>query len=170
MKIRTLVIILTAGLIVAGCGGGTSKPPGSPPVFPVKVTVVDGGTPIQNASVTFVYAEHPTAGTVGFTDANGVAEMRSIFGSYVGPGAPAGRCKVIVTKEPMLPDGVAKSSEEMDTMSESEVRAHQAQVARTLAALPREVPPSLSDIVTTPIEFEVMKGRNDFTIDVSQHR
>jgi len=163
-----VVVFFVALSLLIGCNRGPVKPAGSPPIFPCTVTVVNGGTPIQGAVISFIYAEHPTAATTGFTDARGIAEMRSVFGSFVGAGAPLGKAKVTVTKQPVVHD--TTTQEARDNMSESEARAHGEQMARALAAAPREVPESLGNPATSTIEFEIQNSGNDFTIDVSQFR
>ena len=164
-SIALLFVVLP---LLTGCSKGPKKPADSPPVSPCKVTVVNGGTPIQGATISFVYDEYPTSATTGSTNEKGIAEMRSIFGSFVGPGAPLGKCKVAVTKEPSVPD--AKTQEERDNMSDNEARAYAEQREKAFAALPREIPASLGDSATSKIEFDVQKSGNDFTIDVSQYK
>lgn len=154
-------------LLLAGC---SKKPDGFPAIYPCSVTVVNGTTPIEGATVLFHYENNSNAivTVTGQTDSSGVAKMRSIQASYDAPGAPAGKCKVIVKKIPFLPD--TKTDEEKRAMTINEAEAYKQSRVDEAAKLPREVPAILESSTNTPISQEISAPKSEFTINVADYQ
>ena len=85
-------------LFYSGCGGvgGSGRPADMPATYPVGITVTQGGTALQEASVTLT-AKTPAQYGVssGQTDARGVAALRT----YGFDGVPEGQYTVTVSKQ-----------------------------------------------------------------------
>ena len=83
-------------LFHSGCGGGDSgRPADMPEIYPVKITITQGGAALQDADVALTVT---TPGKYGFasgqTDARGVAVIRT----YGFAGVPEGQYAVTVSK------------------------------------------------------------------------
>lgn len=82
-------------LAVLGCSGD-DRPTGLPDLAPVKIIIVQGGTPLEGASVQLIPVESSNKWVSGgSTNALGEATIMT-HGRY--EGAPAGKYKVIVDK------------------------------------------------------------------------
>lgn len=93
----SVLCFLTLALSVfSGCGG-QKYPDGFPKVYPVTVSVVQDGKPLEGANVLFYAQDEVNSrwGIGGCTDAAGNAIM-AVNGKY--KGVPAGQYKVTVTK------------------------------------------------------------------------
>lgn len=101
----TMVPLLMAMALVAGCGGGADVPDDLPELVPYSVKVTYKGANVEGADVLFA----PTSGqysAAGRTDASGVAVMKT-NGQY--EGVPVAEYRVSVTK--IEADAVAPASE-----------------------------------------------------------
>lgn len=76
-----------------GCSGGSD--PNRQPTQPVAVTVTYEGSPVEDATVTFISTGDDPVPAVGRTDAQGVAKMKTYEEE---DGALLGTHKVIITK------------------------------------------------------------------------
>ncbi|MCL2119385.1 MAG: hypothetical protein FWH27_13265, partial [Planctomycetaceae bacterium] len=119
----TLAILLLAVTFLLGCG---QRPPkGMPPVYPCKITLTKDGNPFANVSVGLI--NNSMSGSLavgGATNANGVAEINSSYGStYSTKGAPAGEFQVILTEVPAIPEDQRVTGEELSKMSGPEADA-----------------------------------------------
>jgi hypothetical protein len=96
MRTFLFLALGTALLIQAGCGGGeTGRPVDLPRLYPVNITIIQGGSPLEGATVTLVSKTPATYGTAsGTTNASGVATIRT----YGYDGVPAGDYTVLVEK------------------------------------------------------------------------
>lgn len=82
------ILVSVVAIGAAGCDDGI-------PTYPVTGTVTDaGGTPIENAAVTFTHATSSEASAVGLTDASGVYTLNTKEKT----GAQAGSYKVTIAK------------------------------------------------------------------------
>ncbi|TWT65957.1 carboxypeptidase regulatory-like domain-containing protein [Allorhodopirellula solitaria] len=144
---RFLVIGLGAAFF-AGCSG-EELPVGMPSLQPVKVTIVQGGTPLEGASVQLMPEDASnTWASGGSTDAMGVVNIMTL-GKY--DGAPAGTYKVTVDK----------------ISSDGPVAAANDPAGAPPAALFRLVDPQFSSSKTTAAEVTVAEGvPAEETIDV----
>ncbi|MDR1960060.1 MAG: hypothetical protein LBQ54_13615 [Planctomycetaceae bacterium] len=168
MSNRFHLLVICGVFCVVSFLGCRRKPEGFPQVWPCSVTIVNGSTPIEGASVTFHYeagANAPVTVT-GVTGTNGTAVMKSMQTSYVTAGAPAGKCKVVVKKNPFVPD--TRTNEEKKAMSLDETEAYKQSLIDAADKMPREIPPILEGPWSTPIAFEVSESQATLTIDVSK--
>jgi hypothetical protein len=85
---QQLIFLCVLCLLAASC---SNKPEGFPAVYPCRVSVVNGETPIEGATVTFNYDTGVNAPVTvtAVTGGNGVAVMNSMQASYEVKGAPA---------------------------------------------------------------------------------
>jgi len=96
MKNYLFVSMLCLSLVCfSGCGG-KQKPTDLPPLFPVKITVIQDGKPLEKAVVSLSADGTKVRFTIGgITDQNGVATLKT-DGEW--PGAPAGKYKICINK------------------------------------------------------------------------
>ena len=95
MRILTTFTLSIALLFQAGCSSDDGRPADMPPLFPVSVTITQGGNPLEGATVTLLSVTPATYGEAsGITDASGTTR---IF-TYGYSGAPAGEYVVTVEK------------------------------------------------------------------------
>ena len=154
-------------ILVVGCG--PARPDGIPQLYPATVTVTNGGTPIERASV--LLAGGPSGGSWianGVTDVNGIAVITTSQGEWQGKGAPEGEYKVYIMKNPdihqePLPPELADDSQALER--------HGDEYRRLLAAAPRVIPEVLTSPATSPLTLTVStSGTVELTVDVSQHQ
>jgi len=87
-------ILLLALFCFPGCGG-KKKPSDLPPLYPVKITVIQGGGPLEGATVRLVAERDVRFTTAAITDKNGVATIKT---DIDWAGAPAGKYRVTIHK------------------------------------------------------------------------
>jgi len=95
MRTFLFLTISIALLLQAGCGPRDDRPADMPRLYPVKISIVQDGKPLEEADVTLT-AKTPTnyGVSTGFTDASGVAILRT----YGYNGVPVGQYTVAVIK------------------------------------------------------------------------
>ncbi|TWU16254.1 carboxypeptidase regulatory-like domain-containing protein [Allorhodopirellula heiligendammensis] len=135
-------------LTISGCGG-EDLPDGLPDLQPVIVKVIQGGAPLEGASVQLIPQDSSnTWASGGSTDATGVAKIMT-HGKY--EGAPAGTYKVTVDK--FTTDGPAVAADDPD--------------GAPAATSYRHVDPLFSSAESTTAELTVAEGSpTEETIDV----
>ena len=109
MRTLTIFTLSIALLLQAGCGGDDGRPDDLPQLYPVTITIIQSGNPLEDALITLVNKTPATYGTAtGTTDASGIARLRT----YGYNGVPAGDYAVVVEKrvtegqtERTMPDG-----------------------------------------------------------------
>jgi hypothetical protein len=94
VRLGALSLLLLA--VSLGCSGGSGN---HRPTRPVKVSVVYKGSPVADATVTFISEEGQPEAAYGRTDAQGVAKMKTY---EEGDGAVLGKQKVVINKEQIL--------------------------------------------------------------------
>lgn len=150
MKFPRICGVLLTGLCLAfvGCSGD-DRPEGLPDLQPVKIKVVQDGTPLEGASVQLISEDASnTWASGGSTDAMGVALIRTL-GKY--EGAPAGTYKVIVDK--VTTDGPAVAVDDPSGSPPADSY--------------RVVDPKFNSAETTTAELTVAEGSpNEETIDL----
>ena len=93
---KVLALSFCALLALASLGCGQKTPDGMPDLQPTTLTVIQGGSPLADATVNLKSLDPSTAWTCGgVTDAKGVATLVT-HGQY--KGAPVGKYKVSVSK------------------------------------------------------------------------
>ena len=154
-KIIFLYIFLSF-VLQTGCGG-PSKPDGLPKLHPVTLRLEQDGKPLAGADVILRSESAPTWSCGGVSDANGVVTVRT-HGQF--PGAPLGKHKVAVSK--------IKSSE-IGTKSLAEIREQEERAAKERTDFGETVylvERKFSNPTTTPLEIDVVAGKNDFKLNV----
>ena len=102
----SFLVLLSCLCFVSACRR-TDYPEGFPKIHPVKIKVVEGGTPLEGVKITVAYDNEQTRkwGTTGFTGADGVANLSTRGFS----GAPEGSAILLLEKrDPPIkqnPDG-----------------------------------------------------------------
>jgi len=167
MKLRnTLIVWGISILFVAGCG--PQRPEGIPPLYPAKVTVMNGATPIADATVFLVY-QGRTSGSWsvnGVTNASGVAEIATSQGEWKSKGVPEGEYKVYITKRPdfepdPIPDEIKDDSDAIDRFA--------AEQQKKMDAAPKVIPETLTSPAKSPLTLTVStSGTAGLTVDVSE--
>jgi hypothetical protein len=152
------------------CWGCTSRPTDVPDVFPCKITVKNGTTPIVGAFVTLGLEQGSnTYSSSGVTDNSGVAEIKTVRLNWKGTGVPAGKYIVIIAKEPDTSSITTKDRESVSSMSMDERERYSLEMEKKIAALPREIPSKLSQFTTSPLRITVENGKeNTLDVDVAQ--
>ena len=158
-----LLCVFLPFLLQTGCGRGPQKPDGLPTLYPVTLQLEQDGKPLAGADVILRSDEIGTWSCGGVSDANGIVTVRT-HGQF--PGAPLGRHKVIVSKlksNAALDTSQAKSLAEI---KELEAKAVQEQARTNFGATTYLVERKFSNPATTPLEIEVVTGKNTFKLDV----
>ena len=107
MKKYLFSFLLLSLFCFSGCGG-KKKPSDLPPLYPVKITVLQDGNPLDDATVNLIAdGTNVRFTTAAVTDKNGVATIKTDFDW---PGAPAGKYKVCVSKIVRPPEDSADAS------------------------------------------------------------
>ena len=160
---RKYLLILTV-LLVCGCG---TKPRDVPELYPCRVIVMNGSTPITGAGVILgLTSESSSCAMSGITDSSGVAVIFTKRLAWQGSGVPAGEYIVTLAKSPKPEGGL--SLEEFQKLEPMEQDRYNAEQARKLDALPREIPIKLADFATSPYRMTVSKeGENRLEIDIA---
>jgi hypothetical protein len=131
-----VTITLLLALFTAGCG--RDLPKGMPPLYPCTLTFTQEGAPLADASIALIPVDAVLPWTfAGQTNAAGQVTLYA-HGQY--PGVPAGKWKVTVTKlQTAEKNGLAWSV--------------------SLVELSYNTP------AATPLDMEIVKGRNAYTFD-----
>lgn len=138
----------------SGCGGDDGRPADLPPLFPVTITVTQGGEALAGAHVEMMpqdSPDHPYRASAT-TDESGKAIMKT----YGFPGAPAGNHKIIVRKS--IAENIVYGT---DAVGRQIVLSSDSYVV---------VQKNFSDEKTTPHKIEVAASRkgSQLTIDVGE--
>ena len=155
----SLVALLGILVFTAGC---TQKLPDDlPKLYPtqIEVTATDGSK-LEGARLTL----YPVGGgepAGGMTNAKGVAEIVA-RGQY--SGAPPGKYKVAVLWAILLDGPTASKPAPTDP---KELAAYNDRVDREKKALPA-LEPQFSDSKNTPLEVEVVEGKNNLSLEVKK--
>lgn len=150
-------------------GCNPSVPSNFPSVVPVKVTVNDQGSPIDNVAVVFTVSDSGVSHIVGGnTDPSGVVELKTTQATHQVKGCPLGKYKVTLNKAPKLPS--EKTREEINRMTPEETNAYSQIIEKETKEAKPIIPTPLTSITTTPITVEVPAGGKDFTFDISEYK
>lgn len=160
MKKQTL-LFAALGLILSAAtlGCGPKLPDGMPKLNPTTLTVAQEGAPVADAMVQLKAVDASNKWTSGgTTDANGVATIVT-HGQY--KGVPAGKYKVAVSK--IVGEGTPPPPSPID---EESARVYQEYIDS--GATYEEfyvVGKDYSYVESTPLEVEVVAGKNALTVD-----
>ena len=153
-------VALTA---VVGCGG-PKKPADLPELYPVKITVIQDGKPLEGASVQLNDPSLAIRFVMGGkTDAKGVAVIKT---DAQFAGAPAGKFKVTVSKEdiPELPADLAGGP----PTDPAELAEYNKKLAEHSDSACDTVDLQFKKMGTTPAEIEVTTSGAETTVDVGE--
>jgi len=131
-------------LVLPGCSG-ESKPDGFPKLYPVALTFVQEGEPLEGAAVILVPQSDSKWASGGFTDAKGIAVLKT-HGKFAG--VPAGAYKVRVQKQETGEVPTSIDSTGLTTYG----TASSYDVVHPDYFLPDK----------TPLAIEVVEGKNNF--------
>lgn len=144
---------------VVGCGG-PKKPADLPELYPVKITVIQDGQPLEGASVMLNDPSLQVRFVMGGqTDAKGVAEIKT---DAQFSGAPAGEFKVTIRKT-TEPESAGEAP--IDSAERAEWEAKQAELANQMADT---VDLKFGDMAQTPETITVGPGGVEKTVDVGE--
>ncbi len=158
---KALVLSFCAFFVLASIGCGKKKPDGMPDLQPTTLTLTQGGAPLAGATVNFKSTDSSMSWTCGgMTDDKGVATIVT-HGQY--KGAPVGKYKVAVNKtewEGEAPPSVvdeasAKTLEEYKKAGKKYEEFYLVDLKYAIGE-------------TTPLEVEIVQGKNDLTADVGE--
>ena len=146
---------------MTGCTG-QQKPKDLPELYPVKITVIQDGKPLADASVSLNDPSNASRFVMGYkTDSKGVAELRT-DGKF--KGVPAGQYKVLISKvyaPEVNPNEVPPEDPEARKEFDARMAELTAQQAETVAV-------EYKRPTTTPAEIEVTTAGLETTIDVGE--
>ncbi|MDR2171274.1 MAG: hypothetical protein LBP59_14110 [Planctomycetaceae bacterium] len=143
MRRFLFVTLISSIMLFIGCSQ-SAKPLDFPDLYPCTVIITQEGKPVADAIVEFIRqdADNTKYVPVQHTNNKGIAVMTT----YGFTGAPAGKYKIIVTKnvedETVIKD---KDTGEIIIVSETKYKL---------------IDPAYSDTKTTPLEIEVLKEKN----------
>lgn len=163
MKHFNTVLLFTGALLLGGCFG-PKTPDGMPKLEPVTVTVLQGDVPLANATLNLKPLEPSTTNNFtcgGTTNEEGVATIVT-HGQY--KGAPVGKYKVAVSC--VVGEGTPPPPSPIDEES-ARVYKEYIDSGATYEEF-NVVDPEFSTIESTTLEIEVVKGKNQLTIDCGE--
>lgn len=166
MKTNTAnsILLLCLFFFVFGCNRGPKMPEGMPkPIKGVEVTVMQEGTPLADASVTFTAVDGSNIKWFirGQTDSNGIAKMMT-YGKF--EGAPIGKYKVVITKREETPSKLTVPGDD----DPNKVAAYQDALEKESRPMYDLVDPAFSSSKKTPAEIEIGNASLKHTIDVGK--
>jgi hypothetical protein len=168
MKTRFFCLSISVILVLCIGGCGPARPAGMPQTAPCKITVLKNGQPMSDIDVSLTRVEGNGALSItAYTNSNGVANLKTSWGSYLVSGAPVGKCKVTITKHVSLPpDGVTDAQLEKFTPEEAEAseKKRESEIDKL-----RQIPKQFSILDTTPFEIVIEeKTGGSLTIDIEK--
>ena len=167
----TIIVCFLAISLLSGCG--KSRPKDMPQVYPVDITVIDGTTPLDKATIILV-ANDATAKSRpnnlvvgGVTDADGKVLLNTTMGTYSEKGAPLGQYKVTIQKDQPIVQTL--SDEELQNMDMGARLAHSRKLMAERDAKPKLVPERLTQSRTTPLLLDVKEKDTVLEVDIAEH-
>ncbi|MDR1480071.1 MAG: carboxypeptidase-like regulatory domain-containing protein [Planctomycetaceae bacterium] len=156
----TLFFVLLLGF--ASCNK-MPKPDGMPDLHSVKITIMQEGTPLEDAAVTLLNNDSSQSKWVvgGRTDASGVCTLKT-QGKY--NGAPAGKYKIIVSKTEKIESETAKQPVPQDSKA---AEAYYAKISSE-EKFYDYVDLKYKSPNTSGLEIEITAGKNEQTFDVGK--
>ncbi|MDR0610027.1 MAG: hypothetical protein LBG58_07960 [Planctomycetaceae bacterium] len=146
-------LIFTATLLIcSGCNKNSSQPNDLPKLYPCIITITQDDKPLKDAAVELVAEDRSNAKYKPVTKTD--AEGKAVMSTYGYKGTPAGKYKVVVSKD-VDDDFVYGTS----STGDKEVQKYNTY---------RTVEPKYSDVKTTPHEIEVVAGKNEFSLDAGK--
>ena len=167
MRSKFLLLCMLGFTLLIGCSKG--RPADMPKVAPVSLTLMDGGSPLADATVLFISENPVNSITVGGTsDSSGVVALYTTLGTFSDKGAPTGKYKITVQKD--HPIVQTKTDEELKAMGPGEIAAHSRKLMAERDAKPKLVPLKLTKSSTTPLTIDVAEKDTSLTIDLAEYK
>ena len=159
---RSFACLSVLAVIGSGCGGGAKLPDGMPTPQPTLITITQGGSPLQGASVALIPVDSSNQWNAGAaTDEKGIAAVLT-SGQYLG--AVPGKYKVIITKRESEKSGLTAPDPNADPQGYAKYMEESKKLKLATYDL---IDPKYSK-GTTPEEIEIVQGKNEKTIDVGE--
>ena len=157
---KVFALSICAILAASAIGCGPKTPDGMPDLQPTTITVIQDGAPLPEAVLNLQSVDTTSKWTCGgVTDEKGVATIVT-HGQY--KGAPIGKYKVSVSK--VIGDGTPPPPTPIDAES---ARIYQEYIDSGATYEEFDVVDKTFAIVeTTTLEVEVVKGKNELSVDV----
>jgi len=168
MRILTITAFITLVPFIIGCG--SARPKEMPETVPCKITVLDNGKPIQGAVVT-LYNKTVSGSLLieGMTNASGVAEIKTTWGSYTTKGAPLGTSQVTVDKYVEVPPSTV-TEKEMERWTSEQGAKYEREREEMIDKL-RIIPKEIALISSTPLSITVESGAGAaLTVDINDYK
>jgi len=155
-------VVALSGILVLFVGCSTKLPDGMPKLYPaqIEVTATDGEK-LEGATVILTLIGGAGEPVGGVSDANGIAKLYT-RGDYAG--APLGKYKVCVNR-PVILEGPA--SQQPAPTDPKELAKYNERVASQRRAKPT-LESEYMDHRQTPLEVEVIDGKNNLSIQVKK--
>lgn len=151
-KIVFIPCLIIQCICISGCSK-SSLPEGFPKLYPCEITVNQGGTPLEGATVTLMPKDPANVySSSGTTDASGKAVLKT----YGHAGAPMGKSAIVVTKA--IDEG---GTPVYDPDTGNFVR-------NAGASTYSYVEKDYTKKETTVLEIEIQKGKNEKAVDVGK--
>jgi hypothetical protein len=150
-KMKYFVFIFCA-LFFFGCSRNNSLPPDLPKLYPCRITVMQDGKPLSDASVTLLANDKSVLynSASGMTNSNGIVSLRT----YGVDGVPTGNYKITVSKH------VEEGATEYTDVSGLKQTKNGIWYSLIESKFVTEE--------TTPLEIEITAGKNEKIIDVGK--
>ena len=151
MRLMVMLSLTIAGLVLAAGCGGQSLPEGMPPLQKVRVTVLQNGSPVSDATVMFQPMADAQRHASGTTNADGVAVMRT---DNQFDGVPAGEYAVKISKNESYETGKTEVNDDGETVA----------VLNTKNLLPEKY----ASFATSGLKAVVSADSGDFQFDLNE--
>jgi len=145
-KIILFVIVLLVTTVIYGCRS-SNRVQGLPALYPCRLTLIQDGKPLADASVQLYAEEESIWPVTGLSDASGTAILVT-YGQF--PGVPLGKYQIVV-----------KKTRSDRTGGDNEYSSGITKVYSLI-----EIEHIKKD--TTKLEITIEKGQNSLTIDVGK--
>ncbi len=158
-----IILAFVTAFCLSGCNRGPQKPKGMPDLYPCKITITQGGKPLEGAAVVLTPKSGLSNGwnTEGATDADGIAEIKTHVDFK---GAPEGEFIVRVSKTELSPSSVPDKAPTDPVEYEKWDMAKRAEKRVAF----RFVKPEFDDPKKTPHKITISKGKNEAAFDVGE--
>ena len=150
LLLSALAITLLATI---GCGG-SPRPDGLPPTYPLTIKVLQEGQPLGDAAVALIDQDSSVKWAIGgTTNAEGIAQIWT-HGTY--NGAPEGNYSVVITKT---------IYEGLDDYNDAMIRGDTAAAQRIQVNMFQLVEDAYTVAKDTPIKVEVTRSTRTLEVD-----
>ncbi|MDO5552948.1 MAG: hypothetical protein Q4G68_04230 [Planctomycetia bacterium] len=168
-QVQAVLCLVLFILAVSGCKSELEK--SMPRLYPCAIEIVNKGTPVADVNVVLMGDESVQQLSMGgVTDAEGVARINTMRGSFIGKGVPQGEYKITLNKKIEITG--TKTSIELADMSTAERKKYQEDMKASVNRMEEEkrlIPVIVQSGQTTPLEVSVTPGGGELlNIDLSE--